>query len=82
MRDKVARIAAVCDRHGAPLRAGGALQFALAHPAVATVIPGAVTPAEVRDNVAMDGLAHRGRPVAGSSSTKGCCDADAPTPER
>ena len=52
VRDKVARIAAVCDRHGVPLRAA-ALQFALAHPAVATVIPGAVTPAEVRDNLAM-----------------------------
>lgn len=52
VRDKVARVAAVCDRHGVPLRAA-ALQFALAHPAVATVIPGAVTPAEVRDNVAM-----------------------------
>jgi D-threo-aldose 1-dehydrogenase len=29
----------VCDRHGVPL-AAAALQFPLAHPAVATIIPG------------------------------------------
>lgn len=58
-----------------------ALQFALAHPAVATVIPGAVTPAEVRDNVAMVAW-----PIAGDLwlelKHEGLLRADAPTPER
>ena len=44
------RLAAICDRHGVSLRAA-ALQFPLAHPAVASVIPGARTPAEARDNL-------------------------------
>ena len=79
VREKVARIAAVCDRHGVPLRAA-ALQFALAHPAVATVIPGAVTPAEVRDNVAMVAW-----PIAGDLwlelKHEGLLRSDAPTPD-
>lgn len=50
--DKARRLAAVCDRHGVPMKAA-ALQFILAHPAVASVIPGAVKPAEVDENVAM-----------------------------
>jgi D-threo-aldose 1-dehydrogenase len=33
------RIAAVCDRHGVPLKAA-AIQFPLAHPAVASVVAG------------------------------------------
>jgi D-threo-aldose 1-dehydrogenase len=37
--DRVTRIKAVCDRYGVPL-AAAALQFPLAHPAVASVIPG------------------------------------------
>jgi D-threo-aldose 1-dehydrogenase len=45
-------IRAVCDRYGVPLRAA-ALQFPLAHPAVATAVVGARTPAEVDDNLAM-----------------------------
>ena len=52
VRSTVSRIAAVCERHGVPMRAA-ALQFLLAHPAVAAVIPGAATPAEVADNVRM-----------------------------
>ena len=50
--DKVAHIVAVCERHRVPLRAA-ALQFPLAHPAIAAVIPGAVSPAEVEDNARM-----------------------------
>ncbi len=46
------QLKAVCQRHGVPLRAA-ALQFVLAHPAVATVIPGARSLDEVKDNVAM-----------------------------
>jgi D-threo-aldose 1-dehydrogenase len=52
MAEKAQRIGAVCERFGVPLRAA-ALQFCIAHPAVAAAIPGARTPAEVRDNVAM-----------------------------
>ncbi len=48
---KVARIEAVCRRHGVPLPAA-ALQFPLGHPAVASVIPGAIAPAQVERNVA------------------------------
>jgi D-threo-aldose 1-dehydrogenase len=48
--DKARRIQAVCQRHGVPL-AAAALQFPLGHPAVASVIPGPVTPEEVRLNV-------------------------------
>ncbi len=53
--DVVARvdaIRAVCDRHGVPLPAA-ALQFPLAHPAVAAIIPGPREPAEFRANLAM-----------------------------
>ena len=46
------RIKAVCDRHEVPLKAA-ALQFGLAHPAVAATIPGPRTPDEVSENVEM-----------------------------
>lgn len=42
---RVTRIAEVCDRHGVPL-AAAALQFPLGHPSVASVIPGASSPAQ------------------------------------
>ncbi|WP_108662853.1 aldo/keto reductase [Acuticoccus kandeliae] len=45
------RLDAICRDHGVPLRAA-ALQFPLAHPSVACVIPGARTPEEARDNLA------------------------------
>lgn len=50
--EKVRRVEAVCNRHGTPLKAA-ALQFPLAHPAVAAVIPGARSPGEVDENVRM-----------------------------
>ena len=52
MMDKARRVAAVCERHHVPLRAA-ALQFILAHPAIASVIPGARSVAEVEENVAL-----------------------------
>lgn len=52
--DRVRRIEAVCARHATPLRRA-ALQFALAHPAVVSVVLGAVTPAEVEANAAEAG---------------------------
>ena len=48
---RVARIEAVCRRHDVPLPAA-ALQFPLGHPAVAAVIPGAISPAQVAANIA------------------------------
>ena len=48
---KVRRMEAVCARHAVPLPAA-ALQFPFGHPAVATIIPGARSVAEVAANVA------------------------------
>ena len=50
--DRVAAIEAVCGRHGVRLPAA-ALQFPLAHPAVACVIPGGRTRAELEANAAL-----------------------------
>jgi D-threo-aldose 1-dehydrogenase len=49
---RVAAISAVCDRHGVPL-AAAALQFPLAHPAVAAIIPGPRNTDEFRANLAL-----------------------------
>lgn len=52
--DKVARIKAIADRHGISMKAAG-LQFALANPAVAAVIPGASRPGRIaEDRAALD----------------------------
>ncbi len=48
---KALAIEAVCLRHAVPL-AAAALQFPLLHPAVVSVIPGAVTAEQVRSNAA------------------------------
>jgi D-threo-aldose 1-dehydrogenase len=48
--ERVRGIEAVCARHGVRLPTA-ALQFPLGHPAVATVIPGTRSPAEVAQNV-------------------------------
>ncbi|MFY2825430.1 aldo/keto reductase [Ruegeria sp. MALMAid1280] len=50
--DRVRKIEAVCAAHDTPLIAA-ALQFVLGHPSVKTVIPGAVSAAEVQANVAL-----------------------------
>jgi D-threo-aldose 1-dehydrogenase len=47
--DKVARIKALADRHGISMKAAG-LQFALANPAVAAVIPGASKPGRIAED--------------------------------
>jgi D-threo-aldose 1-dehydrogenase len=49
--EHVAKLQAVCSAHGVPL-AAAALQFPYAHPAVATVLTGARSADEVRENVA------------------------------
>ncbi len=46
----IARLRAVCDAHGVPLQAA-ALQFPLLHPAVAAILTGMRSAAEVRQNV-------------------------------
>ena len=47
--EKARRVKAVCDRYDVPLKAA-ALQFVLAHPAVATVIPGVQSTQELEEN--------------------------------
>lgn len=75
---RVERLAAVCARFGVPL-AAAALQFAAAHPAVVSVIPGAQSAAEVEANV---GLMDAAIPPALWAALKdeGLVDAAAPTP--
>ena len=51
---RVARIEAVCRRHGVPI-AAAALQFPLGHPSVSSMIPGAVRPEEIARNITLMG---------------------------
>jgi D-threo-aldose 1-dehydrogenase len=53
--ERVKRVEEVCRRHSVPLKAA-ALQFPLAHPAVASVIPGARCAAEVQENFTLMSL--------------------------
>ena len=77
--DRVRRIEAVCAAHGVRL-IEAALQFVMGHPAVRTVIPGAVSAAEVKANVDIFS-----RPLPGAlwSDLKGdgLLRSDAPVPE-
>lgn len=76
--ERAQAIAAVCERHGVPLRAA-ALQFPAAHPAVASILVGARNPAEVDDALAM--FAH---PIPGALwhdlKRAGLLAEEAPTP--
>jgi D-threo-aldose 1-dehydrogenase len=76
--ERVSRIEAVCHRHGVAL-ASAALQFPLHHPAVASVIPGARSAAEVAANLA---TFETPVPAALWAELKqvGLLRADAPTP--
>ena len=51
MLERVRRIEQVCEAHDVPL-AAAALQFVLAHPAVATVVPGSRSRDEAIQNAA------------------------------
>ncbi len=75
---RVQRIQAICGRHGVPLVAA-ALQFPLAHPSVAAVIPGPIRPEQVQQNVA--GLvAHIPDGLWADLKSEGLLHADAPVP--
>jgi D-threo-aldose 1-dehydrogenase len=78
VRAKVEHMQRLCAQHAITLSAA-ALQFPLAHPAVATVIPGANSPAQVRSNVA---AFRTDIPPAFWSALReqGLIDADAPLP--
>jgi D-threo-aldose 1-dehydrogenase len=54
--DRARRIAAVCDRHGVPLRAA-AVQFPLAHPGIASLVTGVRSVAHVDEYPAFARLA-------------------------
>jgi D-threo-aldose 1-dehydrogenase len=76
--DKVRRIEAVCAAHKVPL-AVAAMQFALGHPAVSSLVIGAVAPAEVARNVAA--LTASVPPLLWFDlKRKGLLDADVPVP--
>jgi D-threo-aldose 1-dehydrogenase len=74
---KAKAIETVCLRHGVPL-AAAALQFPLLHPAVVSVIPGAVSAAQVTQNAANVAL-----PIPGELwddlKMQGLIDREAPT---
>jgi len=77
---KVAQIKALADRYGISMKAAG-LQFALAHPAVAAVIPGASRPSRIaEDRAALNEI------VPADFWTElrraGLINRDAPTPVR
>jgi D-threo-aldose 1-dehydrogenase len=76
---RVAAIEAVCTRHGVPLRRA-ALQFPLGHAAVASLVMGAVAPAEVADQIA-----ELAQPIPAALwaelKAEGLLAADVPVPE-
>lgn len=76
--DKVRKIEAVCEAHGVPLPAA-AMHFCLGHPAVASVVLGAVKPEEVNRNVELMST----KVPAGlwaDLKTEGLLEASAPVP--
>ena len=76
--DKARALKRVCDVHGVDMRAA-ALQFPLAHPAVASVIPGAATPEQVVENVELIRVEIPGA-MWSEMKSEGLIPADAPTP--
>ena len=76
--DRARALKAICERHGADLKAA-ALQFVLAHPIVVSTIPGPASVAQLEDNVAMSQ-----QPIPpvvwAEMKYEGLLRADAPTP--
>jgi D-threo-aldose 1-dehydrogenase len=76
--ERALRLKSVCEEFSVPLRAA-AIQFPMAHPAVATVIVGARTPDEVDDNLAMFSFEIPGE-LWVALKDRGLLREDAPTP--
>jgi D-threo-aldose 1-dehydrogenase len=76
---RVAQIAAVCARHGVPI-AAAALQFALAHPAVASALIGTSRAERIAQNVALLAIAIPAD-LWRELREAGLIDAEAPTPD-
>ena len=76
--EKARRLDAVCRRHGVDLKAA-ALQFVLAHPAVAAVIPGAQSVSELEQNFELVSAEIPGD-VWSEMKAEGLIPEDAPTP--
>jgi D-threo-aldose 1-dehydrogenase len=78
VRERVARLGEVCRGHGVPL-AAAAIQFPLGHPKVASVVIGAISPQEIRDNFE---LMTRSIPTQlwADLKSEGLLRADAPVP--
>lgn len=77
--EQARRLTGICSVHGVDLKAA-ALQFVLAHPAVATAVPGAQTVAELEQNIAM---VQQDIPTAmwADMRSAGLIPDNAPTPE-
>ena len=76
--DQARRLDAICRRHNLDLKAA-ALQFVLAHPAVATAVPGAQSVPELEENLEM--VAQEiPEDVWSEMKAEGLIPADAPTP--
>ncbi len=77
--ERVRKVEEICDRFQVPMKAA-ALQFPLAHPAVASVIPGARSVAELEENFRL--ISH---PIPGEFwaelRAKGLLPEEAPVPE-
>ena len=77
--EKVRKVEEICQRHEVPMKAA-ALQFPLAHPAVAAVIPGARSVPELEENFRL--ISH---PIPGGFwadlRAKGLLPEEAPVPE-
>ncbi|MER5783542.1 aldo/keto reductase [Streptomyces mobaraensis] len=76
--ERVGRLKALADRHGVSIKAA-ALQFSLAHPAAAAVIPGAGRPSRIAEDTA---ALHEDIPAAFWAELResGLVGADAPLP--
>ncbi len=83
--DRVQRLEAHCERHGVPL-AAAALQFPLAHPQVASVIPGLGNPLRIKRTLELfrtsisdafwhelknEGLIHKDAPIPAARADRG-----------
>lgn len=77
--ERVRKIEAICARHGTTIRRA-AVQFAMAHPAVVSVVLGAVKPSEAEAN-AQDGETKAPAALWSELKSAGLLDPAAPTPK-